>query len=289
MEMGASTEDVEITNNSGRQNSYGNNGRKAWIPRGRGNHIQNPNPNLNGRRVWTPRGRGRACKCGHNSSAQDLMLPMNDRNHPSQSVHHKRSEMEDLGLMNRSSSQDWRYHVPSSEVNAWPLLKQESEEVIHLERSNAPNLVQEIERKLQKSKVECMICYEMVGKSATIWSCNSCYALFHLHCIRKWARAPTPRDLSAGQSQRSNWRCPGCQSVQYSRPEDLQYYCFCGKMQNPYNDFYPSPHSCGEPCGKSLDKGKEMSRCPHTCTLLCHPGPCPPCTAMAAPQPCPCG
>ncbi|XP_057840828.2 NF-X1-type zinc finger protein NFXL1-like [Cryptomeria japonica] len=134
-----------------------------------------------------------------------------------------------------------------------------------------------------------MICYEMVGKSAAIWSCNSCYALFHLHCIRKWARAPTSRDLSAGQSQRSNWRCPGCQSVQYSRPEDLQYYCFCGKMQNPYNDFYLTPHSCGEPCGKSLDKGKEMSRCPHTCTLLCHPGPCPPCTAMAAPQPCPCG
>ncbi|GLJ39714.1 hypothetical protein SUGI_0811910 [Cryptomeria japonica] len=289
MEMGASTEDVKITNNSGRQNSYGNNGRRAWIPRGRGNHNQNPNPNTNGRRVWTPRGRGRASKCGHNSSAHDLVLPMNDRKHPSQSVHHKRSEMEDLGLMNRSNSQDWRYHAPSSEVNARPLLKQESEEVIHLERSNVPNLVQEIERKLQQSKVECMICYEMVGKSAAIWSCNSCYALFHLHCIRKWARAPTSRDLSAGQSQRSNWRCPGCQSVQYSRPEDLQYYCFCGKMQNPYNDFYLTPHSCGEPCGKSLDKGKEMSRCPHTCTLLCHPGPCPPCTAMAAPQPCPCG
>ncbi|GLJ39717.1 hypothetical protein SUGI_0811950 [Cryptomeria japonica] len=289
--MDASTKDVNLTNNSGRQNSYGNNGRRAWIPRGRGNHNQNPNPNTNGRRVWTPRGRGRgrASKSRHNSSAQDLILPMNDIKHLSQPVNHKRSEMQDLELMNRRSSQDWRYHAPLSEVNAWPLLKQETGEVIHFDRSNVPNIVQEIERKLQKSKVECMICYEMVGKSRAIWSCNSCYGLFHMHCIRKWAQAPTCRDLSDGQSPRSNRRCPGCQSVQYSRPEDLQYYCFCEKIQNPYNDFYLTQLSCGEPCGKSLDKGKEMSCCPHTCTLLCHPGPCPPCTAIAAPQPCPCG
>ncbi|GLJ39719.1 hypothetical protein SUGI_0811970 [Cryptomeria japonica] len=102
MEMGASTEGVEITNNSGRQNSYGNNGRRAWIPRGRRNHNQNPNPNTNGHRVWTPR--GSASKSGHNSSAQDLILSMNDIKHLSQSVNHKRSEMEDLELKNRSSS-----------------------------------------------------------------------------------------------------------------------------------------------------------------------------------------
>ncbi len=30
------------------------------------------------------------------------------------------------------------------------------------------------------------------------------------------------------------------------------------------------PHSCGEHCHKPL-------RCEHSCKLLCHPGPCPPC------------
>lgn len=35
-------------------------------------------------------------------------------------------------------------------------------------------------------------------------------------------------------------------------------------------------HSCGEICGRSRsDLG-----CVHKCTLLCHPGSCPPCLAM---------
>jgi hypothetical protein len=75
---------------------------------------------------------------------------------------------------------------------------------------------QEIDEKLNKEKFECMICYEIVGRSAPIWSCGNCYAIFHLHCVRKWARAPSSVDLSAGQSQGSNWRYPGCQSVQFA-------------------------------------------------------------------------
>ena len=53
--------------------------------------------------------------------------------------------------------------------------------------SSLPQLVQEIQEKLAKGSVECMICYDMVRRSAAIWSCGSCYSIFHLVCIKKWA------------------------------------------------------------------------------------------------------
>ncbi|XP_047332849.1 NF-X1-type zinc finger protein NFXL1 [Impatiens glandulifera] len=158
--------------------------------------------------------------------------------------------------------------------------------------TNLPLLVQEIQEKLTKGAVECMICYDMVGRSAPIWSCQSCYSIFHLTCIKKWARAPTSVDLSAEKNQGFNWRCPGCQSVQFTVSKDIRYYCFCGNRQEPQSDLYLTPHSCGEPCGKPLEKeahGGEDDHCPHICVIQCHPGPCPPCKAFAPPRPCPCG
>lgn len=48
-----------------------------------------------------------------------------------------------------------------------------------------------------------------------------------------------------------------------------------------------APHSCGDVCGRPLggatpsaaggDTTPQGSGCAHTCLLLCHPGPCPPC------------
>ncbi|KAF9589493.1 hypothetical protein IFM89_024764 [Coptis chinensis] len=146
-----------------------------------------------------------------------------------------------------------------------------------------PQLVQEIKEKLLKGNVECMICYDMVKRSAPMWSCSSCYSIFHLHCIKKWARAPT----SVG-NQGTNWRCPGCQSVQFNSGKEIKYLCFCGKRYDPPFDSYLTPHSCGENCGKRLDRNEE-DRCPHLCVLQCHPGPCPPCKAFTPPRMCPCG
>ncbi|KAI3780236.1 hypothetical protein L2E82_10207 [Cichorium intybus] len=156
-----------------------------------------------------------------------------------------------------------------------------------------PQLVQEIQDKLLKGTIECMICYDMVRRSAPVWSCSSCFSIFHLHCIKKWARAPTSIDLSAEKNQGFNWRCPGCQSVQLTSSKDIRYVCFCGKRQEPPSDPYLTPHSCGEPCGRPLEKEiPGVSRddiCPHRCVLQCHPGPCPPCKAFAPPRLCPCG
>ncbi|GMH03932.1 hypothetical protein Nepgr_005771 [Nepenthes gracilis] len=163
---------------------------------------------------------------------------------------------------------------------------------LHLD---VPQLLQEIQEKLMKGTVECMICYDMVRRSAPIWSCSSCYSIFHLNCIKKWARAPTSIDLSAEKNQGFNWRCPGCQSVQLMMSKEISYVCFCGKRQDPPSDLYLTPHSCGEPCGKPLEKevlgdsGSKDYLCPHVCVLQCHPGPCPPCKVFAPPQVCPCG
>ncbi|KAJ6826920.1 NF-X1-type zinc finger protein NFXL1 [Iris pallida] len=155
--------------------------------------------------------------------------------------------------------------------------------------AEVPQLVQEIEEKLSRGAVECMICYDMVRRSSPIWSCSSCFSLFHLHCIRKWSRSPT----SAADSSSSSWRCPGCQSVQSIQSKDLAYTCFCGRRKDPPNDYYLTPHSCGEPCRKPLDRTRDSDdpglRCPHVCVLQCHPGPCPPCKAFAPRRPCPCG
>lgn len=193
-----------------------------------------------------------------------------------------------------------RRHVP---VNQSRDRRKVEDKVSKSAAESLPQLVQEIQDKLLRSTIECMICYDMVRRSAPVWSCSSCFSIFHLHCIKKWARAPTSIDLSAEKNQGFNWRCPGCQSVQLTSSKDIRYVCFCGKRQEPPSDPYLTPHSCGEPCGRPLEKevsvsvsGSGVSRdrdrddvCPHRCVLQCHPGPCPPCKAFAPPRICPCG
>ena len=70
-------------------------------------------------------------------------------------------------------------------------------------------------------------------------------------------------------AESGHWRCPGCQSVSTSLPSS--YLCYCSKRKDPEWNRRETPHSCGEVCGKALGDGVN---CTHTCTLLCHPGPC---------------
>ena len=78
--------------------------------------------------------------------------------------------------------------------------------------------------------------------------------MFHLNCIEKWAK-------SEESGSNLDWRCPGCQYFYDSLPK---YSCFCLKMDNP--PYHPGeiPHSCGETCGKKLNKKSED--CRHLCT-----------------------
>ncbi|KAH7529227.1 hypothetical protein FEM48_Zijuj05G0162300 [Ziziphus jujuba var. spinosa] len=253
------------SNENGSQRSSSNSN-----PNGNGNQSSsfnsNPNGNVRDSNFNSPPYEGRYR--GNHSSRGHVSRPANQRRE------RERSENQEVrGLKERNINQGGR----------------------GLRDSNLPQLVQEIQEKLMKGTVECMICYDMVRRSAPVWSCSSCFSIFHLNCIKKWARAPTSVDLSAEKSQGFNWRCPGCQFVQLTSSKEIRYVCFCGKRPDPPSDLYLTPHSCGEPCGKPLEKdvpcagGSKEDLCPHVCVMQCHPGPCPPCKAFAPPRICPCG
>ncbi|GJU88005.1 NF-X1-type zinc finger protein NFXL1 [Tanacetum coccineum] len=72
--------------------------------------------------------------------------------------------------------------------------------------------------------------------------------------LKEMGRAPTSIDLSAQKNQGFNWRCRGCQSVQLTSSKDIRYLYFYRNRQDPPSDLYLTPHSCGEPCGRPLDK-----------------------------------
>ena len=73
-------------------------------------------------------------------------------------------------------------------------------------------------------------------------------------------------------SAKASWGCPKCRTGYMPSEVPSEYRCFCGKQKDPPADPWLAPHTCGDICGKALPSG-----CGHTCVLLCHPGPCPPC------------
>ncbi|KAK9278362.1 hypothetical protein L1049_027927 [Liquidambar formosana] len=275
-----------------RSRFQGQNGRQEWIPRGSAAATDaNPPSSFNS----NPNGNG------GDSNYSAAPPDSRHRGHFAYSNQHGNGGDSNYG----SAPPDARHrgHFASRGYSRLPLNQRrdkerersENQEGKILKESNMPQLVQEIQEKLMKGAVECMICYDMVRRSAPIWSCSSCYSIFHLACIKKWARAPTSVDLSVEKNQGFNWRCPGCQSVQLTASKEIRYVCFCGKRPDPPSDLYLTPHSCGEPCGKPLERevvgagNSKEDLCPHVCVLQCHPGPCPPCKAFAPPRLCPCG
>ncbi|KAL7876243.1 hypothetical protein AOLI_G00112060 [Acnodon oligacanthus] len=131
---------------------------------------------------------------------------------------------------------------------------------------------------LTEEKYECMVCCDLIRVMAPVWSCQSCFHVFHLNCIKKWARSPASQADEGGEG----WRCPACQNVTFKAP--TSYTCFCGKVTNPEYQRSEIPHSCGDMCGKKRT-GRD---CNHPCNILCHPGPCPQCPAFVT-KSCICG
>ncbi|KAJ1943821.1 FKBP12-associated protein, partial [Kickxella alabastrina] len=142
---------------------------------------------------------------------------------------------------------------------------------------------------LAQSSYECMICCDSVRPRHAIWQCDTCWAIFHLPCVKRWAAASTSTGASAGSGSGtssgpgSRWRCPGCQHARAAAPS--HYVCFCGATRNPEPARTGgTPHGCGRICGR-----RRGAHCPHACPQPCHPGPCAPCTALAPEQACFCG
>eukprot|EP00127_Corallochytrium_limacisporum_P006179 Clim_evm18s220 gene=Clim_evmTU18s220 len=131
---------------------------------------------------------------------------------------------------------------------------------------------------LNKEEHECHICTEHVRWKQGIWSCETCYAVYHLKCIRQWAKSSRPtqnvggpsvfqgssnvateiasaiggvgNNSGTGKQVTVNWRCPNCNAGQSRHP--TRYRCFCGKTTDPQHSFYLDAHSCGETCARKL-------------------------------------
>ncbi len=141
-----------------------------------------------------------------------------------------------------------------------------------------------IQDSLTACTYECMICCDTIKRQQSVWEDSSCWAVFHLKCIQKWARRAV--DLE-NNSVSAFWRCPGCQYQHGDVPRD--YVCWCEKRLAPEVNKFIAPHSCGDTCGKARISEKYGAACPHTCPNQCHPGPCPPCREMGPIQQCFCG
>ncbi|RDD42576.1 Transcriptional repressor NF-X1 [Trichoplax sp. H2] len=148
----------------------------------------------------------------------------------------------------------------------------------NIQRQHDENQMDILIEQLHKEEYDCMICCEAVKINSRIWSCQSCFHIYHLPCIRKWATS------SAAKKSSEQWRCPACQNLVDYVPH--HYKCFCGKSTNPKPDRYgySVPHSCGMLCHKK----RSVEHCTHLCNMPCHPGPCPPCPATIN-RKCSCG
>ncbi|XP_036595164.1 transcriptional repressor NF-X1 isoform X1 [Trichosurus vulpecula] len=187
-----------------------------------------------------------------------------DRNLATTSKSHKRFEME------KCSGRRLQKESKATSQLVW----NKQNDVPKNKETHTGSLIEQ----LTTEKYECMVCCEVVRMMAPVWSCQSCYHVFHLNCIKKWARSPA----SQAEDAHRGWRCPACQNVSAQVPST--YTCFCGKVKNPEWNRNEIPHSCGEVCRRK-QPGQD---CPHSCNLLCHPGPCPSCPAFMT-KTCECG
>ncbi|KAJ5902244.1 hypothetical protein N7495_002772 [Penicillium taxi] len=150
-------------------------------------------------------------------------------------------------------------------------------------KSSAEDIATRTHEDIANNLYECPICTNELSRRTKIWSCELCWTVFHLSCIKKWstnegaAAARQPANSDAARA----WRCPGCNLSHETFPSG--YTCWCEKEVEPKP--YPGlpPHSCGQTCSRAR-KG-----CPHPCDATCHAGPCAPCTAMGPTQDCYCG
>ena len=156
-------------------------------------------------------------------------------------------------------------------------------------KSMAPDIATRTHEDISNAIYECPICTNEVARNSKVWSCKTCWTVFHLSCIKKWS---INEGSTQAQQRHENgdlppprqWRCPGC-----NLPKDVlpsTYTCWCEKEVEPRSISGLPPHSCGQTCGKPRVLPK---KCPHPCELLCHAGPCPPCTHMGPIQSCFCG
>ena len=156
-------------------------------------------------------------------------------------------------------------------------------------KSTAPDIATRTHEDIANGIYECAICTSEVTRKSKVWSCKTCWMVFHLSCVKTWSKnessAATQRAGADGDiPPPRQWRCPGCNLPKEVIPSS--YYCWCEKESDPRSISGLPPHSCGQSCGRSRQVPKA---CPHPCDRTCHAGPCLPCTHKGPTQTCFCG
>ena len=153
-------------------------------------------------------------------------------------------------------------------------------------KSEAPDITTRTHEDIAHGVYECPICTSEIGRHSKIWSCTTCWTVFHLKCIKTWSKNEGSKSGQANDDPLipRHWRCPGCNLPQEDMPST--YSCWCDKEMDPKSVSGIPPHSCGQTCGRPRFLPKV---CPHPCELWCHAGPCPPCTRIGPTQLCFCG
>lgn len=152
--------------------------------------------------------------------------------------------------------------------------EEQQEEVMVLPEGPGSEQMKTMIWELKRSRYKCAICHNVVGKRAQIWSCSTCFSMFHLSCIETWAKK--------SRETKDVFACPKCNYVHIDFK--AEYVCFCGNAQMPEFSNYQTPHSCGNPCSRLANP-----ECSHPCTLVCHPGRCEPCNELGRLRRCSCG
>ncbi|KAI8912958.1 hypothetical protein DFJ77DRAFT_62848 [Powellomyces hirtus] len=129
---------------------------------------------------------------------------------------------------------------------------------------------------LETGDLECLVCLCGVKPDEKIWSCDTCFKVFHLSCMQQWAR---------GNTTEGTFRCPGCQCP--TRKSVQEYRCFCGKQVDPPLRKHDIPHSCEQLCRRKPCVGAGY-HCRHACAAPCHPGPCAKCPKLSETRTCFC-
>lgn len=133
-------------------------------------------------------------------------------------------------------------------------------------------------RGIEDGDYTCLICTGEIDVRTEIWSCESCYRVYHLDCATVWAEKSTKNNESLKKKVKG-WACPSCMNIINHIPQE--YKCWCDKTIKP-EYFGLIPHSCGQTCGQTL-------KCGHHCMSICHPGPHPVCGAIGPKVKCFCG
>lgn len=200
-------------------------------------------------------------------------------------------QMHQLSFLVKSTLREGEYRPPEQAIVADKLYSMPQQMHKHkrrMSKSQAPDIATRTHEDIANGLYECPICTSEVMNNSKVWSCKTCWTVFHMSCIKKWAANEGSTQKRAANESGDippprQWRCPGCNLPKDDMP--TTYTCWCAKEVEPRSIPGLPPHSCGQTCSKP----RAPRKCPHPCELLCHAGPCPPCPHMGPKQSCYCG